>query len=64
MEKVRVDSGKNPTPRYGLVDSQSAKTVAVSEERGIDGEKTKGRKRHIVVDTMGNLLSVVVESEY
>ncbi len=43
VEKVRVDSGKNPTPSYGLVDSQSAKTVAASEQRGIDG----GKKRKV-----------------
>ncbi len=62
MKKVRMDNRKNPTPSYGLVDSQSAKTVAANEERGIDGGKTKGRKRHIVVDTMGKLLSVVVHA--
>ena len=33
--------------------------MSVSENRGIDGGKTKGRKRHIVVDVMKNLLSVV-----
>ena len=34
-----------------------------SEERGIDGgKKTKGRKRHIVVDTQGNLLAIVVHA--
>ena len=47
----------------GIIDSQSSKTVAASKERGIDGEKkVKGRKRHIVVDIMGNLLSVVVHA--
>jgi len=57
-----LGAGKNAVPSYGIVDSQSVKTVVGSEERGIDGEKTKGRKRHIVVDTMGNLLSVVVHA--
>lgn len=39
------------------------KTVDSSDERGIDGEKkVKGRKRHIVVDTMGNLLGVIVHA--
>ncbi len=47
VKKVRVDNGKNPTPSYGLVDSQSAKTVAASEERGIDG----GKKRKVEKDT-------------
>ncbi len=46
MKKTRVDSGKNPTPGYGLVDSQSTKTVAANEERGIDG----GKKRKVAKD--------------
>ena len=50
-------------PSYGIVDSQSVKTVTASEEIGIDGgKKTKGRKRHIVVDIMGNLLHVQVHA--
>jgi len=48
VEKVRVDNGKNPTPSYGLVDSQSAKTVAANEERGIDG----GKKRKVEKDIL------------
>ncbi len=41
------------------------KTTDVAEERGIDGgKKVKGRKRHIVVDTMGNLLDVVVHAAH
>ncbi len=46
VKKMRVDSGKNPTPSYGLVDSQSTKTVAANEERGIDG----GKKRKAAKD--------------
>ena len=39
------------------------KTTDATENRGIDGDKkVKGRKRHIVVDTMGNLLDVVVHA--
>ena len=50
-------------PTYGIIDSQSAKTVLASDDRGIDGgKKIKGRKRHIVVDTQGNLLAVVVHA--
>jgi putative transposase len=50
-------------PTYGIIDSQSAKTVLASEERGIDGgKKIKGRKRHIVVDTQGDLLAVCVHA--
>ena len=39
VEKIRLDAGKNANPSYALIDSQSVKTVADSEERGIDGEK-------------------------
>jgi len=37
--KTRVEAGRSPGPTYGLIDSQSAKTVSASEERGIDGGK-------------------------
>ena len=54
---------KNANPSYGLIDSQSVKTCGPSEQRGYDGgKKTKGRKRHIVVDTMGNLIQVIVHA--
>ena len=56
-------NGKKPVPSYGLIDSQSVKTCSASEERGFDGgKKIKGRKRHIVVDTMGNLIQVIVHA--
>ena len=46
-----------------MIDSQSAKTTLASDDRGFDGgKKVKGRKRHIVTDTMGNLLAVVVHA--
>jgi len=38
---TRMDAGRNPEPSYGLIDSQSVKTVAASEERGIDGGKKR-----------------------
>ena len=45
------------------IDSVSVKTGYASEERGIDGnKKIKGRKRHIVVDILGNLMHVTVHA--
>ena len=62
VKKVRVAKGKNEAPSYALIDSQSTKTTAANQNRGYDGGKTKGRKRHIVTDTMGNLLCVHVHA--
>jgi len=62
-KKNRIAVGRAPTPTYGLIDSQSVKTTSASIDRGFDGgKKVKGRKRHIVVDTMGNLLAVSVHA--
>jgi putative transposase len=51
---VRKTQGKKPTPSVGILDSPSAETTEVGgEECGYDtGKKVKGRKRHILVDTL------------
>ena len=52
---------REPTPSAACVDSQSVKTTEVGGEHGYDGaKKVNGRKRHIVVDTLGLLLAVTV----
>ena len=41
VERVRTDAGRNPSPSYAIIDSQSVKTTYAAEERGIDGGKNK-----------------------
>jgi putative transposase len=61
QERVRLESDKEPTPTAAIIDSQSVKTTDVPGPRGYDaGKNVKGRKRHIVVDTLGLLIAIVV----
>jgi putative transposase len=64
VEKTRKKAGRKTEPAAAIIDAQSVKTTLVAgESRGFDaGKKVKGRKRHIVVDTLGLILAVVIQS--
>ena len=59
----RKQAGRKESPSLGLLDSQSVKSSCITLEKGYDaGKKVTGRKRHIVTDTMGFILAVVIHS--
>jgi len=59
----REQVNREASPSLGLIDSQSVKTSSMTGQKGYDGgKKIQGRKRHIVTDTMGFILAVVVHS--
>ena len=64
VKSSRKKSGRNPQPTVGIIDAQSVKnTLISSQERGYDaGKKIKGIKRHIIVDTRGNILAIEIQS--
>jgi putative transposase len=64
VEKIRKQQGKNEEPSVGIIDAQSVKnTLVSSQSKGFDaGKKIKGIKRHIIVDTLGLILAVVIQS--
>lgn len=65
MEQLRKwerrDQGRMEEPSAACADSQSIKVMTQGQEVGFDGnKKIKGRKRHLLVDTLGLILAVVV----
>lgn len=63
-EQVRLRAGREATPSATIIDSQSVKTTdRGGPERGFDGgKKINGRKRHILVDTLGLVLKARVHA--
>jgi putative transposase len=63
-ERPRVAAGREPPPRAACIESPSVKTTDMGgPARGDDGGRNiKGRKRHLLVDTLGLLLAVLIPS--
>ena len=62
-DMLRRAVGRKKAPSAAIIDSQTAMTTEFGGQRGCDaGKKMNGRKRHIVVDTLGLILAPVVHS--
>jgi putative transposase len=58
---VRVKAGRDPEPSVAIMDSKSVEATEMGGEKGFDPHKqVKGRKRHLMTDTLGLILFVVV----
>ena len=60
--RLRHADGRKKSPSAAIVDTQTVRTASGGEKGYDAGKRTPGRKRHIIVDTMGLLLAVVVHS--
>ena len=58
---ARERADKEASPTAGIIDSQSVRTTEAGGPKGYDaGKRVNGRKRHVLVDTLGLLLVLVV----
>jgi transposase len=61
LMEVREAAGREASPTAGVIDSQSVKTTESGGPRGYDaGKKINGRKRHILTDTIGLPVAMIV----